>query len=245
MRKIKYNTSTSITNVHEQLKGIYLKSLLHGETEANVKIGGRRFRLDILDKQEKISIEIQRHNFGKGFYDKIEKLITQMRVFIVHPIVIKQKITRKKDGSVIGTSYINKTNRADFYSLFERLVSFKTTFISEKMHFDVLLIREHVLKEFAGIWPRSNRSRYRVIQRELMSIEETLEIRKESDFLDFLPKEMPDVFTNKDIITKLKINGNEKRKQRIAGCLTYSLCNLGLIKQVGKKRNAHQFKISK
>ncbi len=245
MRKNKYNSSGSITNVHEQLKGIYLKFHLHGETEANVKIDERRFRIDILDKQENMSIEVQRHNFGKGFYDKIEKLITQMRVFIVHPIVIKQKITRKKDGSVIGTSYINKTNRADFYSLFERLVSFKTKFIPEKIHFDVLLIREHVLKEFAGVWSRSGRPRYRVTQRNLMSIEETLEIRKESDFLDFLPKGIPDVFINKDIITRLKINGNERRKQRIAGCLTYSLCNLGIITKVGKKRRAHQFVISK
>ncbi len=245
MRKNKYNSSGSITNVHEQLKGIYLKSHLHGETEANVKINERRFRIDILDRQENMSIEIQRHNFGKGFYDKIEKLISQMRVIIVHPIVIKQKITRKKDGSVIGTSYINKTNRADFYSLFERLVSFKTKFIPEKIHFDVLLIREHVLKEFAGVWPRSGRSRYRVTQRNLMSIENTLEIRKESDFLDFLPKGIPDVFMNKDIITRLKVNGNERRKHRIAGCLTYSLCNLGIITQVGKKRNAHQFVISK
>jgi hypothetical protein len=210
MRKTKYNSSGSITNVHEQLKGIYLKSFLHGETEVNITMDGRRFRIDILDKRENISIEVQRHNFGKGFYDKIEKLITQMRVLIVHPIVIKQKITRKKNGSVIGTSYINKTNRADFYSLFERLVSFKTKFIPYKMHFDVLLIREHVSKEFAGVWPRSNRSRYRVTQRDLMSIEDTLEIRKESDFLDFLPKEIPDVFTNKDIITKLEINGNER-----------------------------------
>ena len=245
MRKNKYNSSGSITNIHEQLKGIYLKSHLHGETEANVKIDEKKFRIDILDKQENMSIEIQRHNFGKGFYDKIEKLITKMRVIIVHPVVIKQKITRKKDGKDIGTSYINKTNRADFYSLFERLVSFKTKFIPEKIHFDVLLIREHVLKEFAGVWPRSGRPRYRVTQRNLMSIEEKLEIRKESDFLDFLPKGIPDVFINKDIITRLKINGNERRKQRIAGCLTYSLCNLGLITKVGMKRRAHQFVISK
>lgn len=101
------------------------------------------------------------------------------------------------------------------------------------------------MKEFAGVWPRSGRPRYRVTQRNLLSIEKTLEIRKESDFLDFLPKGIPDVFMNRDIITRLEINGNERRKQRIAGCLTYSLCNLGLITKVGKKKRAHQFVISK
>lgn len=247
MQRIKNPLRGQETKVHQQLKKLYLKSIIQGEQEVITEIDNRKFRIDVFDTLNNRAFEIQRNNFGKGFYDKIEKLITQMRVVIVHPIVIKQKITRKKDGSVIGTSYINKSNRADFYSLFEKLVFFKTIFVPEKMGFDLLLIREHVRKEFAGL-TKSNRPRYRMTQRELISIEKTLKIRKKSDFSTlFLPKELlnNEPFTNQDIVKRLEIQGGEKRKYRIAGWMTYSLCNLGLLSQVGKKGRAHLFEIPK
>jgi len=233
------------TKVHQQLKKLYLDSLILGEEEVITEIDNRKFRIDVFDKLEKKAYEIQRHNFGKGFYDKIELLTRKMRVIIVHPIVIKQKITRMKNGNIIGTSYINKTKKADFYSLFEKLVSFRTSFIPEKLGFDVLLIREHVKKEFIGRWKKSNRPRYKMIQRELINIENSINIRKKADLLTFLPENLPKVFTNRNISDQLEIQGNERRKSRIAGWMTYSLCNLGLLSQVGKKGRAHLFKIQK
>jgi len=233
------------TKVHQQIKKLYLDSVIQGEQEVITEIDNRKFRIDVFDKLEKKAYEIQRHNFGKGFYDKIELLTRKMRVIIVHPIVIKQKITRMKNGNIIGTSYINKTKKADFYSLFEKLVSFRTSFIPGKLGFDVLLIREHVKKEFIGRWKKSNRPRYKMIQRELINIENSINIRKKADLLAFLPKNLPKVFTNRNIIDQLEIQGNESRKFRIAGWMTYSLCNLGLLSQVGKKGRAHLFKISK
>ncbi|MFX0086276.1 MAG: hypothetical protein ACFFAU_11390, partial [Candidatus Hodarchaeota archaeon] len=233
------------TEVHEQLKKIYLNSLIFGEKEAYIKIKGRKFRVDVLDRQNNIAYEIQRHNFGKGFYDKIKILVSQLNIIIVHPIVIRQKVTRMKNGNIIGVSYINKSKYTDYYSLFEKLVSFRTVFVPQKIGFDVLLIKEHVKKEFAGIWSNSRRPRYRMTQRELMSIEESTEIRQKSDLYSFLPKGLPEVFTNRNISERLEIPGGNKRKRRIAGCITYSLSNLGLIELVGKKGRANQFIISK
>ncbi len=245
MQKNKNPLRGQETRVHQQLKKLYLDSLILGEQEVIIEIDNRKFRIDVFDKLEKKAYEIQRHNFGKGFYDKIELLTRKMRVIIVHPIVIKQKITRMKNGNIIGTSYINKTKKADFYSLFEKLVSFRTSFIPEKLGFDVLLIREHVKKEFIGRWKKSNRPRYKMIQRELINIENSINIRKKADFLTFLPENLPKVFTNRNISDQLEIQGNERRKSRIAGWMTYSLCNLGLLSQVGKKGRAHLFKILK
>lgn len=233
------------TEVHEQLKRKYLDSLKNGEKETHITINGRKFRIDVLDKQNNVAYEIQRHNFGKGFYDKIKMLMSQLCVIIVHPVVIRQKVTRMNNGDIIGVSYINRTKFADYYSLFEKLVSFRTDFVPERIGFDILLIKEHVKKEFAGIWNKSKRPRYRMTQRGLMTIEDRIEIRQKSDLYSFLPKGLPKVFTNLNIRERLEIQGGEKRKKRIAGCITYSLCNLGLIEQVGKKGRAHQFMISK
>lgn len=247
MQRIKNPLRGQETKIHQQLKKLYLDSVIQGEQEVLTEIDNRKFRIDVFDTLNNRAFEIQRHNFGKGFYDKIE-LLTQklkMKVIIVHPIVIKQKITRMKNGNIIGTSYINKTKKADFYSLFEKLVSFRTSFIPGKLGFDVLLIREHVKKEFIGRWKKSNRPRYKMIQRELISIENSINIRKKADLLTFLPENLPKVFTNRNISDQLEIQGNKRRKSRIAGWMTYSLCNLGLLSQVGKKGRAHLFKIPK
>jgi hypothetical protein len=233
------------TEVHEQLKSIYLNSLRFGDKEVQTTINGRKFRIDVLDKQRNLAYEIQRHNFGKGFYDKIELLTSQLSVIIVHPIVIRRKVTRRNNGKIIGVSYINRTKYADFYSLFEKLVSFRTIFVPEKIGFDILLIKEHVKKEFAGVWKKSKRPRYRMTQRELIRIEDTRKIRQKSDLYSFLPKGLPEVFTNRNISEKLEIQGGDKRRNRIAGCITYSMCNLGLLEQVRARGRAHQFVFSK
>ncbi len=233
------------TELHEQLKKIYLNSLIFGEKEVLIKINGRKFWVDVLDRQNNVAYEIQRYNFGKGFYDKIKMLVNQLNVIIVHPIVIRQKVTRMKNGNIVGVSYINKTKFTDYYSFFEKLVSFRTTFEPQKIGFDLLLIKEHVKKEFAGIWSKSKRPRYLMTQRELISIEENTEIRQKSDLYSFLPEHLPEVFTNQNISERLEIQGGDKRKRRIAGCITYSMRNLGLIEQVGTKGRAHQFIISK
>ncbi|MHA1729812.1 MAG: hypothetical protein ACTSWY_13940, partial [Promethearchaeota archaeon] len=200
------------SGVHRTLKNIYFHYVKEGIEEAKIKVHGKKYRIDVLDKKKNIAYEIQRHNFGKSFYNKVEALSDVMKVIIVHPIVIKQKITRMNNGDILNVSYINREKQAGFFSIFERLVHFRIPFIPEKMGFDLLLIREHIWKEFSGNWSKNKSRKYKMIHRDLRRIESIKKIRTNEDWEGFLPETLSEQFSNKDLADKLKIYGNNKRK---------------------------------
>lgn len=218
-------------------------SKVGGSEEVSTQINGRKYRFDILDELGTTVYEIHRSNFGGRFSDKIKNVLylPEIKVVIVHPVVLTQKVTRMNNGEIIGISYVNK--RGDIYTFFEKLVRIKTEFIPERMEFEVLFIKEHVFKEFVGFWGRSGRRKYKTVQRDLLSVQNTKQFLKRSDFIALLPKSLPDVFTNRDLTEKLTIQGGERRKRRISGCLTYSLCKLGILSRVGTRGRAHEFSI--
>ncbi|MFX0125427.1 MAG: hypothetical protein ACFFAE_17535 [Candidatus Hodarchaeota archaeon] len=228
------------TLVHHKLKLRYL-SEVRGTEEAIIKIKGKKYRIDVLDELKSSVYEIQRSNFGNIFSDKIRDLLqfSKMKIVIVHPIVLTQKVTRMNQGEIMGVSYYNK--RSNIYSLFEKLVYFKVEFVPQRMEFDVVFIKEHVLKELVGFYGRSRRRKYETIQRDLLDIEEIMKFRTKSDFLNLLPNGLPDVFTNRDLAEKLEIKGSQKRIQRVPGIITYSLCILGILDRVGTRGRAHEF----
>jgi hypothetical protein len=211
-----------------------------GIEEVEIIINGRNFRLDILDEKRKTIYEIQR-SFGKTFSNKVDMLLefSEMRIVIVHPIVLSQKVTRMKQTEVIHTSYINK--HTDIYSLFDTLVNFNVEFINDRMEINIPFVKEHLLKEFIGTWGKTNRRRYRTIQRDLISVEKTTRLKTRDDFLDLLPKELPNAFTNRELAEILNLTGSTRRVKRIPGRMTYSLCRLGILKRVGIRGRAHEF----
>lgn len=230
------------TWLHQKLKDKYLSDV-GGAEEVTVQLNGRKYRIDVLDNENGTAYEIHRASFGGNFSEKIKDLLqlSELKIIIVHPIVINQKVTRMKRGITIGTSYYNKWG--DIYAFFEKLVYFKTEFRPKRMRFDVLFIKEHVLKEFVGFWRNSNRRRYKIVQRDLISVESSKKFRMRSDFLDLLPEGLPIVFTNRDLAERLEIQGGERRVRRIPGCMTYSLCKLGILSRVGTRGRAHKFRV--
>ena len=233
--------TTNQTLLHQKLKTQYCQDI-EGKEEVPVKIEEKNYRLDILDEKNGIVYEVQRSYLGPKFYNKVKALLTHYRVIVVHPIPIKQKVTRIEGDEVVNISYTKKY--ADFYSLFRNLVSFKLQFVPGRLGFDIILLDEHIWKESIGIPKFGKRRRYRVTERDIWNIHSILQLRKFSDFVDFLPKDLPKLFTNKDVSKRLDIIGGERRKKRIAGCMTYSLCNLGILSRSGKKGRAYQFRVT-
>lgn len=227
------------TLLHHKLKQIFLTEV-GGVEEVKMKIKGKNFKIDIFDEKNNIIYEIQR-TFSKKFSNKVDILLrfSKMRIVIIHPIVLSQKITRMKDTEVINTSYVNK--HTDIYTLFDTLVNFNVEFISDRMEFYIPFVKEHLLKEFIGIWGKTGRRRYRTVQRDLISIEKITRLKTRNDFLDLLPKELPKNFTNRELAEKLKLTGSIIRIKRIPGRMTYSLCRLGILKRVGKRGRSHEF----
>lgn len=230
------------TWLHQKLKSLY-SNKVGGTEEVTMQIKGKKYRIDVLNKLKTTAYEIHRSNFGMRFSEKIRELLQlpEMKIVIVHPVVLKQKVTRMKQGEILGVSHIKKFG--DIYSFFEKLVYFKTEFVSTRMEFDILFIKEHVLKEFVGFWGRSGRRRYKIVQRDLVNIQETKKFRMRSDFVNLLPLGLPTVFTNQDLAERLEIQGGKRRKHRIPGCMTYSLCKLGILGRVGMRGRAHEFTV--
>ncbi len=234
--------SRNQTWLHQKLKHRYLNEV-GGSEEASLQINGRKYRIDVLDEERNTAYEIHRSNFGGKFSEKIRGLLKlpKLKIVIVHPIVINQKVTRMNQGKILGVSYYNK--RSDIYTFFEKLVYFKVEFIPQRMEFDVVFIKEHVIKEFVGFYGRGTRRKYEIVQRDLLNIEKVLKFQTKSDFISILPNGLPDAFTNRDLAERLEIKGSQRRIQRVPGIITYSLCILGILNRVGTRGRAHEFSI--
>lgn len=89
----------------------------------------------------------------------------------------------------------------------------------------------------------TNRVGGRLTYRDLLHVRKSHLIRKKTDFIAFLPKSLPLVFTNRDLAERLTIQGRFRRKIRIAGRMTYSFCKLGIIDHIGVNGRIYEFVI--
>ncbi|MFX0115998.1 MAG: hypothetical protein ACFFB3_15720 [Candidatus Hodarchaeota archaeon] len=229
------------TWLHQKIKALY-STKVDAAQESEIDVQGHKYRIDVFDEKQATAYEIQLSNFGRKFSNKIKTLLGgQIRIVVVYPVAIREKVIWM--GRVEAGRSRTITKRSDVYSLFDELVHFKIAFIPEQMGFDVLLTEEVVWKELFGFRGRTQRPRYRQVQRDLLDVRETRKFRSRADFLDLLPKNLPSVFTNRHLAEQLAIKGGERRKRRVAGRLTYSFCKLGLLDQVGINKRAHEFSI--
>jgi hypothetical protein len=233
------------SKTHHDLISVYKFKIKNPIEEAPIKINGKNYRIDLFDPDTNTSYEIQRNNFGKSFYLKIEDLCLRSKVVVVHPIAHKVKITKLSGGNISGKPYNYLPKKDVLYSFFQKLVSFKSPFLPGKMQFDLLLIREHIWKDMDSN-PRKSRGRKKGVIRErsLLGIDKIIKLVSTDDFLSFLPRDLSGTFTNQDIAIRLNIKGNFKQKLRITGCITYCLCNLGILKKKGKRGRANLFTLN-
>ena len=229
------------TIIHQKLKSLYCTGE-NIKSESIIQINNQKFRIDVLNDDQGIIYEIQRASFGGRFSKKIQTLLdsTEYVIRIVHPILYKQKISRMKAGERLSVSYRNLNSTV--LHLFDQLVYFKVLY-QNRLEFDILLIYEHLTKELAGYTKRSHRRKFRTEIRDLIKIIDRYEIRDGNDFLNILPSDLPEQFTNQDLASKMTFKNKTRRNYQLPGKITYSLCQLGLLKRVGKKKNAFLFQV--
>jgi hypothetical protein len=99
------------------------------------------------------------------------------------------------------------------------------------------LIEEEELRcnDGRGSWRRRGVS---VKDRKLLNVFDRIVFRDSRDFLEFLPKELDEYFTNKVLALKLGIS------IRLAQKITYCLRKMGAISIAGKKRRELLFQVS-
>ncbi len=187
-----------------------------------VSIGG--FVVDVV--QGSLLVEIQTKNFSAA-KRKLQRLVGDHKVRLVYPIAKQKWIVRvAQSGEPLSRRKSPKKGR--LVDLFHELVRLPGLIEHRNFSLEVLMIEEEEVRcnDGRGSWRRRGVS---IKDRKLISVTERVLFKDEKDFLRFLPGELPDPFTNKDLSARVAVSVNLARK------ITYCLKKMGTIAEVGKR----------
>jgi hypothetical protein len=214
-------------SLHSEIKDWY--KILGDELEVKVK----DFRIDIL--RDKLLIEIQTGNFT-SIKKKLLKLLLNNQVRLVYPIAkLKWIVHVSRLGEFVRRRKSPKKGK--LLDLFHELVHAPSMIKDRNFSLEVLLIKEEELRCYdgRGSWRRRGVS---VKDRKLLRVFERFVFEDNRDFLEFLPEELDENFTNEVLALKLGISIG------LASKITYCLRRMGAISIAGKKRNELLFQVS-
>jgi hypothetical protein len=214
-------------SLHSEIKDWY--KISGDELEVKVK----DFRVDIL--RGKLLIEIQTGNFT-AIKKKLLKLLLNNQVRLVYPIA-KLKWIIHVSGLGEFVRRRKSPKKGKLLDLFYELVHAPSLIKDKNFSLEVLLIEEEELRCYdgRGSWKRRGVS---VKDRKMLRVFERFAFEDSRDFLEFLPKELDEYFTNEVLALKLGISIGLARK------ITYCLRRMGAISIAGKKRNKLLFQVS-
>lgn len=175
-------------------------------------------------------IEIQTRNFS-AIRRKLARLIRRHRVRLVHPISQRKWIVRvDADGeTVLSRRMSPKRGRVE--DLFLELVYIPRLVKDPNLSLEVLLVHseEVLIDDGKGSW---RRRRWSINDRRLLNVVERVTFGSPEDYIDVLPKTLPEKFTTGDLVRELNIRPNAA--QRMAYCLR----RMGVLQVVGKRGRA-------
>jgi hypothetical protein len=213
---------------------------LHSEIKDWYKISGDELEVKVEDfvvdiLRGKLLIEIQTRNFS-AVKKKLVKLLLNNQVRLVYPISKLKWIVHE---SITGQFLRRRKSpkKGKLLDLFYELVHTPTLIEDRNFSLEVLLIEEEELRcnDGRGSWRRRGVS---VKDRKLMNVFDRIVFEDSRDFLEFLPKELDECFTNRVLALKLGISINLAQK------ITYCLRKMGAVSIAGKKGNELLFQIS-
>jgi hypothetical protein len=213
------------SSLHSAIKEWY--SLKGDRLEA--KVDG--FVIDIM--RGDLLIEIQTANFS-AIKTKLQHLLNQHKVRLVYPIPKEKWILHKSTTSEEIFGRRRSPKKGCLTDLFSELIRIPSLFSNGNLSIEVLMIEEEEIwrNDGKGSWRRKGAS---IEDKKLIRVLETKIFRNKTDFLNFLPKDLQDPFSNRNLAETLGIHINQSRR------MTYSLRKIGAITQVGKDRNQMLF----
>ena len=179
-------------------------------------------------------IEIQTRGFS-SMKKKLRALLESgHNVRIVHPIAVDTYIV-KLDDSGQPTPRRLSPKHGDFIDVVGELVAFPDLLNHDGLEVQVVLIRQEEIRAHSedGPWRRQG---WRVVERRLVEILDNLVLTSAQDLAALLPRGLPDPFTTADLAEGLD------RPRRVAQQLAYCLRNLDALAEVGRERNAIQYR---
>jgi hypothetical protein len=179
-------------------------------------------------------VEIQTGSFSK-IRLKLQSLLDQYRVLLVHPIAAEKKIT-VFDSGMSSILYSRKSpKRGAAIDTAFQLVYIPRLLTHPNFSLEVILTREEEIRsaDGSGSWRRKG---VRIVDRRLISVKERLLFLKPGDYLQLLPGGLPDRFTNRELSERCGVPVQKVQK------LTYCFRIMGLIEETCRQGNARVFR---
>jgi hypothetical protein len=178
--------------------------------------------------------EIQTRQFGR-MREKLAIFLDQYQVTVVYPIAVKMWVSWIDDRTGEVTQRRRSPQTGNLYFIFPELYQIKQFLAHPNFRLRILQmdVDEYRILDGYGKSKKSHATKFDRIPQCLVN---EILIERTEDYLQFLPFELSDIFTAKDFTKSAKI------PPQLAWYTLHVLLEVGLIRCVGKKRNAFLYK---
>jgi hypothetical protein len=217
------------TSLHRELKRIYA-----GE-RARTEVVLDKYRIDAV--RGKKLIEIQ-HGSLAAIRDKIRKLTEQHRVLVVKPIVRSKLLVKHAaaDGPVVSQRYSPK--RGQLLDIFEELVYFTRVFPHPRLTLEIVLVDvEEWRHPGHGRRRRWRRDDHEVADQKLLSVGDSVQLRKPADLVKLLAVRLPSEFDTGHLAELCQV------RRHVAQRIAYCLLEMQAVNLVGKRGNSLVYRL--
>ncbi len=181
-----------------------------------------------LKKDNKI-IEIQTGNFS-SLRKKLKSLLPEYKIHLVYPIPKEKRLIRLDlNGQILSKRLSPK--KGCFDDIFSELVYITDYLLHPNLSIEILLTKEEEIRVEDGLGSR-RRKGVSIKDHHLLEILARCYLKNATDYLSFLPTNLEETFTNKELAKCGLYSLNKARK------ITYTLKKAGLItvkKKVGSQ----------
>lgn len=212
--------------VHQALKDLYsgpgaVQEVPVGNFVADV-VGG-----------DKVLYEIQTSGFS-GLRRKLEELLEDHHVVLVHPIAATRYIIKQADGPDQPVTRRRSPKKGSVANLLDSLVSIPDLLNHPRFELEIVLTSEEEIRvpSASRSWRRKG---WRVARRQLIDVVEKQRFCSIDDLWHLVPGELPETFTTKELAEAME------QPRWLAQKLAYCLREAGAIAIVGKTGNALEY----
>lgn len=181
-------------------------------------------------------VEVQTASFS-ALKRKLHSLLDRHRVCLVHPIALEKWIVRV-DAAGRQLSRRKSPRRGAIEDLFLELVSVPGLMAHPGLTLQVLLTREEEVRAPARRNRRRWRRDWRVADRRLIDVVESVEFRAPPYFLVFIPPTLPQPFTSHALARALAVPDDLAHK------ITYCLRHMGVLADAGHTGRARLYQVT-
>lgn len=207
-------------SLHSQIKSLY------SNPDDKIEFPVDNYIIDIV--RDDLLIEVQTKNFS-SLKVKLESLLPEYKVRIVHPIANEKWLTLIDTNNEIIRKR-KSPKKGNYLDVFQELIRIPHLVNDSNFSLEVLLITEEEIRrdDGQGSWRRKGISIY---DRKLITINESMHFNNKLDFLKLLTIDLTTPFSNKMLSQQMNMPLNKAQK------ITYCLRKMDALKVKFKKKN--------